>query len=43
MKALSDAGLLVFEFHEPVPHPKSEHIDPEFLKTIPVFAMIGAR
>ena len=41
--ALSQAGLFVFEFHEPPHQPKSKEISHEFLKTIPVFLLIAAK
>ena len=41
--ALTRAGLLVFHFHEPPHQSQSKRIDPELLKTFPVFLMVGAR
>ncbi len=41
--ALNQAGLLVFQFHEPPHQSQSQRIDPDFLKTFPVFLMIGAK
>ncbi len=43
VSALSQVGLLVSHFHEPPHESKSKRIDPEFLKTFPVFLMVGAR
>lgn len=43
VSALAAAGLFVFEFYEPPHQPRSGRVDPDFLKTFPVFLMIGAR
>ena len=43
IRALAEAGLVVFEMYEPEHQARSDRVDPEFLRNFPVFLILGAR